>query len=457
MQILHATSEVYPFSKTGGLADVASALPIEQARQGAQVYVISPWYSNLGGQAEPQRVGTVQVPGLSENVEVGRIEADGVTYLFIEMSFFKRDKLYGSDDDIYRFVQFCKAIPEVVTCLGLQPHIIHAHDWAMGLLPVLLRHTLMPPALHYTRTVYTIHNLQYQGRWNPWEVLSWTGLPASLLHPDGLEFHGDLNMMKGGIAYSDIVTTVSPSYAHEITTPAYGEGLEGLLQRTEHQGRLKGIINGLDQDRWDPRTDPYAGFSDWAGKNVAREALRREFNLDQRPILGMVTRFAQQKGIDLVLEALPQILQDWNLVILGSGDTITENIFSVLSEHAPNVAYTGGYNDGLSHRIYAGSDAFLMPSRFEPCGLSQMIAMRYGTLPIVRSTGGLRDTVAQDIGFPFGQASASAMMVAIDRALTVWQHNKDWQVRVNRAMQLDWSWQEPARQYLQLYHQIAHH
>ncbi len=452
---MHVSSEVYPFSKTGGLADVLGALPLEQAREGAEVSVISPWYARLGGGLEPEHLARFQVPGMSEGSEVGRIYQNGVQYLFIRQKGFEGPELYGLINDIERFVYFCKAVPYALAALKLSPQVLHAHDWGSGLIAALLRFTPVPLEVQGTKTVFTIHNLQYQGRWNPWDLLSWTGLPASLVHPEGLEFFGDINLVKAGIVYSDAVTTVSPSYAQEITTPEHGEKLEGVLRQTLEQGRLHGILNGLDMERWNPHTDPYAPFDRLEGKARVRRELLKDLNLEDRPTLGLVSRFADQKGVDLIIEALGELLEDWNIVILGSGDLFPERVLGLLSKYAPNLYFRQGYDEVLAHRIYAGVDAFLMPSRFEPCGLAQMISMRYGTLPIARDTGGLHDTISQDIGFLFPDATFESLLKGTDRALEVFKHQpQEWRSRMNAGMKLDWSWKNGAREYLELYERL---
>ena len=465
LQVLHVSSEVYPFSKTGGLADVLGALPLEQAKLGqakpqqsgaeANVMVISPWYGRLGGGLEPELIVRFQVPGMSSGTELGRIQQNGVTYLFIRQKGFEGTELYGLDNDLERFVFFCKAVPYALEALELRPDVIHAHDWGSGLLAALLRFTPVSPTLQGVKTVFTIHNLQYQGRWNPWDVLTWTGLPASLVNPEGLEFFGDVNLLKAGVVYSDAVTTVSPTYAQEITTLEYGEKLEGVLMRTQREGRLHGILNGLDMDRWNPRTDPYAPFDGLEDKRRVKRELLESLELEDRPTLGLVSRFAGQKGVDLVIEALGELLEDWNVIVLGNGDIFPERVLSLLSKYAPGLHFRQGFEEALAHRIYAGVDAFLMPSRFEPCGLAQMISMRYGTLPIARDTGGLRDTVTPEIGFLFPDPTFESLLEGTNRALEVFvSRPKEWRSRMEAAMKLDWSWKNGAREYLELYKRL---
>lgn len=443
MQVVHVASEVFPFSRSGGLGDVLAALPAAQARLGAGVTVVSPWYGALAG--TPQEVWRGDVPGVGP-VRVGELREGGVRLLFVGLPVFEERPGLYHEDDVERFCAFGRAALPVLHALGLRPDVLHGHDWQAGL-----------PVAHASlagwRTAFTIHNLQYQGRWTLGEARGWTGLPEWTFGPEGVEFHGDLNLMKAGLAFADQVTTVSPTYAREITTPQYGEGLDGLLVRLTLEGRLSGILNGLDQDRWNPRTDPdIQPYKGAAGKAANVEALRTEFGLDRAPLLGVVSRLADQKGIDLLVRALPEIIRDWNVIVLGGGDPLLEAALTGWGSH-PRVAYTPGLNEALAHRIYAGSDAFAMPSRFEPCGLSQMIAMRYGALPVVRATGGLVDTVPEDVGFRFDDAAPVALAAACREARTAYKARNPWKARVKRGMALDFSWDGPARHYLALYRQ----
>jgi starch synthase len=444
--ILHASSEVYPLSRSGGLADVLGVLPAAQRQVGAdQVFTVSPWYGSLQGQ--PELLGEFGSAG--EVFRLGRVELAGVIHLLIGGRMFEGADLYGYRDDVWRFVQFDLAVIAALQVAGLRPDVVHAHDWATGLLPALLRYGPEANRLGSAKLVYTIHNLNYQGRWNLEEVRSWSGLPAELFGPDGLEFYGDANLMKAGIRWADLVTTVSPTYAREITTPERGEGLDGMLRQVRDAGRLVGILNGLDQQRWDPAHDPYASFQSLTERAQRSAELRAALRLDRRPILSMVTRIAEQKGIDLVLAAAERLSERWNLVLLGSGDPGMEAQLSELARSGL-LTYRSGIDEALAHRIYAGSDAFLMPSHFEPCGLSQMIAQRYGCLPVVRRTGGLIDTVSPDIGFLFDRPEPEALLAATDRAADL-LGSRDWKRRVRAAMRLDWSWEGPARAYLERY------
>jgi len=440
MQVLHVASEVFPFSRSGGLGDVLAALPAEQARLGARVTVLSPWYAGLAG--TPKEVWRGDVPGVGA-ARVGELRGGGVRFLFLGLPAFDRPGLYHPDD-VERFCAFGRAVLPLLAALGLRPGVLHGHDWQAGL-------AVAHAHLAGWRTAYTVHNLQYQGRWNLAEAGDWTGLPGWALGPEGLEFHGDLNLMKAGLVFAGQVTTVSPTYAREITTPQYGEGLEGLLVRLTLEGRLSGILNGLDQQRWDPRRDPdIHPYAAPAGKAPNGAALRAEFGLDAAPLLGVVSRLADQKGMDLLVEALPALVPDWNVVVLGGGDPLLTAALTGWAYH-PRVAFVPGLNEALAHRIYAGADAFAMPSRFEPCGLSQMIAMRYGTPPVVRETGGLVDTVPHDVGFRFAAATPEALAGACHEARRALGDAASWQARMARGMALDFGWENPARHYLELY------
>jgi starch synthase len=446
MQVLLIASEVFPYSRTGGLADVMAALPGALARLGLDVTVLSPWWQSLQGQPTEVWRGSVaqngrMVPG---PVRMGQIDEAGVSYLFLGTPDFDRPGLYAPDD-VQRFLIWGRQVLPTLSSMGLNFDLLHGHDWAAG---IVLAHARAAGL----KSVYTVHNLQYQGRWNYSEAAAWSGLPAEML-PE-MEFYGDLNLMKAGLVFSDHVTTVSPTYAHEITTPEYGEGLQGVLQERLARGALTGILNGLDLERWDPAEDPeILPLTERYGKAANVAALRAEFELDAAPILSAVTRLVSQKGIDLLVEALPEVTQQWNVVVLGSGDPLLEAALKGWAQH-PRVRYVGGMNEGLAHRLYAGSDAFAMPSRFEPCGLSQMISMRYGTPPVVRETGGLVDSVPHDVGFRFAGASAADLSAALKEAHAVWEDRAAWQERVLRGMALDFSWEASARHYAEVYQRV---
>ena len=440
MDVLHVASEVFPYSRSGGLGDVLGALPAVLAAQGVRTTVLSPWYAGLSGEA--REIWSGELPGVGP-ARIGERVEGGVRYLFLGLPDFDRPGLYHPDD-VQRFCAFGRAALPALERVGAQPDVLHGHDWQSGLI-VAHAH------LAGLKTVFSIHNLQYQGRWNLGEARSWTGLPDWAFGIEGVEFFGDVNLMKAGLVFADQVTTVSPTYAREITTMQYGEGLDGLLVRLTLEGRLSGILNGLDQERWDPRTDPHIPtYGDLGGKAAATAALRAEFGLGDAPILGTVSRLADQKGMDLLIEALPELTERWNIVVLGGGDPLLTAALTGWAQH-PRVAFAQGMNEALAHRIYAGADAFAMPSRFEPCGLSQMIALRYGTLPVVRETGGLVDTVPHDIGFLLAEATPEALSAFCAQALVTFEAPAAWRERAERGMELDFSWDGPARHYIELY------
>jgi starch synthase len=482
LRILLVASEVAPFAKTGGLADVAGALPRALAALGHDVRVLLPKYRGAEAHAGETRlvVPNIRVPLGDREAEGALIEGrapSGVpVYLLEHEHYYNRDSLYGTSDGDYwdnceRFVFFCRGALEGMARLDAakpgtrwQPQIIHANDWQAGLLPVYLR-TLYrdDPLLGGLASVFTIHNLAYQGVFWHYDM-PMTGLGWDLFTPAGIEFYGKLNFMKGGLVFSDLLTTVSRTYAREIRTPAFGSGLEGVLE--DRSQDLHGVVNGIDYELWNPQKDPAIAHpysaEDPEPKVVCRETLRRELGLEdgEGPLIGIITRLAEQKGMDLVLAALPGILEErGQLVVLGSGDARLEEAFRAAAAAQPGrVAVRIGYDDELSRRIYAGSDAFLMPSRYEPCGLGQLIALRYGGAPIVRRTGGLADTVTEfdparrsGTGFVFDAFTPDALLAAVRRAASTYRQPALWKALVRNAMAEDFSWDASAREYVTLY------
>ncbi len=442
-QIAFVSSEVHPYSKSGGLADVAGALPLALAKLGLQVHVFSPWYSSL--KATPELIGTLDFEWLYQPLRIGKISSQGVDFIFLGMHAFDRANYYGYFDDVRRFSAFCRAFLPVLGFLELKPDVIHLNDWQTGLIAPLVTHSNIKAKL-----VYSIHNLAYQGRWNIPEVLAWSGLPPEVAGQEGLEYYGDASCAKAGLAFSSAITTVSPTYALEIQTPEYGEGLDGFLRSRS----VKGILNGIDTEYWNPGTDQFLEhrYKTLEAKSAARAALCQELGLDaSRPVLGMVTRLTDQKGLDLVLPALPEIVKDWNVVVLGSGEEHYQNAIKALKNQMPSqVAFSDKFDEPFAHRIYAGADAFLMPSRFEPCGLSQLISMRYGTIPIVRYTGGLIDTVPESRGYGFHDYQTGAMLEALTNARRAWK-TEIWQGKARAGMNLNVSWDAAALEYQALY------
>jgi starch synthase len=482
LRILLVASEVAPFAKTGGLADVAGALPRALAALGHDVRVLLPKYRGAEAHATETRVvaPNIQVPLGDRVAEGSLIEGRGPSgvpvYLLEHEHYYDRESLYGTADGDYwdnceRFVFFCRAALEGMarldaTRVGLrwQPQVIHANDWQTGLLPVYLRTLYRDhPLLGRLASLFTIHNLAYQGVFWHYDM-PMTGLGWDLFTPAGIEFYGKLNFMKGGLIFSDLLTTVSRTYAREIRTAAFGSGLEGVLE--DRSQDLHGVVNGIDYDLWNPQKDPAIAHpysaEDPEPKAVCRETLRRELGLEDGagPVIGIITRLAEQKGMDLVLEALRGILREGaQLVVLGSGEARLEEAFrAAAAAHRGQVAVRIGFDDELSRRIYAGSDAFLMPSRYEPCGLGQLIALRYGAAPIVRRTGGLADTVTEfdparrsGTGFVFDAFTPDALLTAVHRAASTFRQPPLWKTLVRNAMAEDFSWDASAREYVTLY------
>jgi starch synthase len=465
-RILMVASEATPFAKTGGLADVAGALPAALQQVGEEVAVVMPRYSQIPWDStEPAYDNLRLFAGPHPwNVDIRTRVEKGVRFYFVEHPMlFDREGLYAQRsfdywDNHRRFAVLALAGLGVAQTL-FKPDIIHCHDWQTGLVPVY-RHDQQwsNPDFFNTRMVFTIHNLGYHGRFSR-DVFPDLGLNAGWLSPDKLEYYGDISYLKGGIMMSDWVTTVSPTYAREIQTPEGGFGFEGIMRSVA--GRLSGILNGVDYSEWSPEVDEFipAKYSaqDLAGKKACKKALLEEFklpaeNLD-RPLIGIVSRFAGQKGFDLIAGLADFFAaQDVQLVILGSGEPRYENIFNDWQRWQPEkVGIWLGYNNGLAHRIEAGADIFLMPSLYEPCGLNQIYSLRYGTVPVVRATGGLDDTIQKETGFKFHDYSTAALEAALSEALAAFKNRRSWTSRMKRCMAKDFSWTASARQYSELY------
>ena len=458
MRVLFASAEVAPYSKTGGLGDVAGALPAALARLGHQVLVVSPWYGGLKAEPQPYWIGDVDIPfaGDFDSVGVGTLEAGGVRYAFVGHPSLRREKLYGYPDDAERFARFARAVPQAAARLNFMPDLLHANDWHTGYLPMLLAHGWhLPAGFPYLPSVFTVHNAQYQGVSDLLQTLWWLRLPASLA-ASYLDHFGSANAMQAGVGFATRVTTVSPTYAQELGRPEFGFGLDGTFRTLA--GKLTGILNGIDTDVWNPADDPHLpkgyGPRSLAGKAEAAAELRLRFGLEpRRPLLGVVSRLAEQKGIDLLLEAGERLIaQGWSLVLLGTGEPRLEaGALSLAADHPLRVGVAIGFDEALAHLIYAGADALAVPSRFEPCGLSQMIAMRYGTLPLVRATGGLADTVEPGrTGFSFAPATADGVAMASAQAMAAFGSER-WAAMQLEAMRQDFSWERSARRYEALY------
>ncbi|SRR5579884_94840 len=477
MKILMVASEAVPFSKTGGLADVVGALPQALRTLGHEVAVVLPLY-RMTRLEHPATVFPALTIPLGQNTcfpSVQAVAEGGVKFYFIAYPpFFDRAALYGTPqgdypDNAERFALLSRAAVEIAQ-LDFHPDVFHCHDWQAALVPVFLRSIYVKsPAVGRTPVLFTIHNLGYQGLFRH-EVLGQIGLPDSLFHIDGLEFYGKVNLLKGGLVFSDAINTVSRGYAREIQTEEYGFGLDGLLRRRSRV--LSGIVNGVDYSQWDPATDKFlaANYSpqDLKGKRACKADLLRQFGLPQenldRPVIGIVSRLSAQKGADLIAEAAEELMsEDLAMVVLGSGDAVYEDLFRGLAARYPaKMAVRIAYDNALAHKVEAGADIFLMPSRYEPCGLNQIYSLKYGTVPVVRATGGLDDTVepfdpatGRGTGFKFTEYSAAAMMRALRAALEVYRNGPLWQKLVSNGMSRDFSWDSSARQYVKLYESLS--
>ncbi len=473
MKILFTASECVPFIKTGGLADVVGALAPVLAKKGHDVRVMLPLYGMIPHDYVAQMKHVldfeVDLGWRKQYCGIEALEKDGVIYYFIDNKYyFGRSYVYGMGGDEYeRYGFFDRACLNALPLLDFAPDILHAHDWQAGMIPALLKIQYQHlPFYADMKVVFTIHNLQYQGIFGIPEVQDVLGLGDSLFTDDKLECYGCANFMKAALVYSDEITTVSPSYAEEIQTAYYGERMDGLLRAK--RAHLSGVLNGIDIGEYDPANDPLipAKYTvhDMSGKAVCKAELQKELGLDENPdvpVISLITRLSNQKGLDLIDRVIGEIMEeDVQLVVLGMGDARYVNLFSWAEQHYPGrVAARFRMDGALAHRIYAGSDMFLMPSQFEPCGLSQMIALRYGTLPIVRETGGLRDTVLSyneannaGNGFTFFNYNAHDMLFTIRRALYFYTSNKAvWQMLQKRGMEGDYSWDHSAETYLSLY------
>ncbi len=478
-QIVFIASEATPLAKTGGLADVAGSLPHALQTLDYQVTVIIPYYrKDIDGSdftpAATDIVIDMWADGRQWLCPIHELWHDGLRFLLVEQDeLFDREGLYGPpggayDDNLLRFLLFDRVALETAARLGKRIDIIHCHDWQTGLVPLLLRTQYIHlPNIASAKTLFTIHNLAYQGFF-PAEWLHRLGLPTHHFHPEGFEFYQQINCMKAGIMESDAITTVSPTYAEEIMTPEYGCHLEGFL--ANHADRLTGIVNGIDVSQWNPARDehiaaPFAAGKT-AGKKACKQALQEQCGLRVDatvPVLTLISRLAEQKGIDLLLANTGAwIKRGYQLVVLGSGDPYYEHALHELARRYPESMYFWrGFNEPLARRIYAGGDIFLMPSRFEPCGLGQLMAMRYGNVPVVRATGGLKDTVIdydQDkqhaTGIHFAHADAASLDVAVEKAVALYRKPGIWNRIRSNALKRDSSWEASARSYARLYGQL---
>lgn len=487
MRIVLTSSEAVPFSKTGGLADVSSALPKALANLGHDLWLITPYYPQ---QAEANGLAkSIHSTGKTITISVGHKDVSARVlestlpgtsvrvYLVDQPDYFDRTGLYGDAEGDYRdscerFVFLSRAVLEISRLFGINPDVIHANDWQTGIIPALLRIEGHKYGLERTASVYTIHNMAFQGQFWHWDMLL-TGLDWKYFNWRQMEFHGQLNLLKTGITFADMLTTVSPTYAREIQTAEFGYGLNGVL--TSRREDLVGILNGIDEEVWNPATDPliperYDHNTVSVGKPVCKVALQKAMGLPVHlnvPVLGMISRITSQKGLDLIL-GCSRDLADLNVqcVFLGTGDPVLEKgLMALAKEHPHKFAVKIGYDEVLSHQIEAGSDMFLMPSQFEPCGLNQMYSLAYGTVPIVRAVGGLADSVIDVTeanlgkgnanGFSFYEYKSEVLFRQICRTLGYFLDKTTWLKLQKTGMTRDWSWRRSAQEYLNVYQQAC--
>ncbi len=471
MKVLYIASEALPFAASGGLADVAGSLPRELRRRLCGARVVLPLYEAVPQELRDrmQFLTSFSVPVAWRRQYCGVFEAkyDGVIYYLLDNQYyFKRQGLYGHYDDAERFAFFSRAVLEMLPKIGFQPDILHANDWQSALVPIY--HSLFyvhDPFYLGMKTVYTIHNIQYQGKYGMEILEDVFGIPRS--QAQIVELDGCINLMKGAIETAHTVTTVSPTYAKELLDPWFAHGMDGILRA--RQWKLQGILNGIDTKLYNPETDPVLAArytaEDPSGKEEDKAALQREVGLPEQPevpLLAMVSRLVEHKGLDLVRDVLDRLLQENEMqcVVLGSGDWQYEEFFRQAQERHPDrLRYVQGFFPELARRVYAGADLFLMPSQSEPCGLAQMVACRYGTLPIVRETGGLKDSIrdcgdGQGNGFTFKTYNAGDMRYAVERALGAYRCPEIRAELVRRAMECDFSWGRSATEYMRLYRSL---
>ena len=470
MKILYAASEARPFIASGGLADVAGSLPSALNKEDAECRVVLPLYSDIRQELKDSMryITHFNVPLSWRNQYCGLFEAehDGIRYYFVDNEYyFKRSGIYGFYDDAERFVFFSKAVLEMLVRLDYTPDIIHCNDWQTAMIPVFLNVFYRDvEKLRQTRTVFTIHNIAYQGKYGMEIATDICGLTDAGVNM--VRYDENVNMMKGAIEESDMVTTVSPTYAEEILDPWFGFGLDRILR--EKQYKLCGILNGIDVKSYNPKTDTEIfktyGIRSLDGKAINKQELQKSMGLEpdpNKPVIAMITRLVGMKGLDLVRYIFDAIVAEGvQFVVLGTGDYIYENFFEDMARRYPGtVAMRKGFLPDVARKIYAGADMFLMPSKSEPCGLSQMVALRYGTIPIVRETGGLKDSVSdlggeKGNGFTFKTYNAHDMLGAIKRALGLYKNKDLWRKAVVRAMGCDFSWEQSAKKYIEMYRKV---
>ncbi|MFA4903706.1 MAG: glycogen/starch synthase [Desulfobaccales bacterium] len=481
MRILMVTPEANPFARSGGLAEVTYALAWSLVKLGHEVAVVLPLYRQVreSGRTLTCTGQTLSIPlsfkTLPAEIFTSQIDPNLNFYFIGQDSLFNREGLYGTsygdfDDNAERFIFFSRAVVEMIDALKLEFDVCHAHEWQTGLVPVYLRTIYNDrPSLQRLPVVYTVHNVGYQGLFSSYD-LPLTGLGWELLSPKALEFYGKINFMKGGVVFADLITTVSAKYREEILTPEYGFGLEGLFQ--ERAQELYGVLEGVDYVRWNPEKDEFLAAhydrNNLAGKKICKKALLDRFGLKlspNRPLLGMTTRFFERKGIDLVEGIMDDLMKlDVGLIIQGTGEERHHYILQEMSlKYHERLGLMIGYTEALAHQIIAGADMFLMPSRYEPCGLDQLYCLRYGTIPVVRATGGLDETVEEfdparvtGTGFKFAGYTPASLLSAVQRALASYQQPQVWEALMKSNMALDYSWGKTAApKYVELYQLAA--
>lgn len=456
MKILMCASEVVPFAKTGGLADVAGALPLALEKLGQEIIIVLPRYKSI-------QESQFRIKRLKDDISYSMIGKEIKVYFIESDNYFNRDGLYGDKtgdykDNLERFSYYSKRTLQLLKEIRFKPEIIHVHDWQSSLIPVYLKTKSSDDTFYKDiKTVLTIHNIGYQGLFSK-EEFPKLGLDWGLFNIEGLEFYDKINILKGGVVFSDIINTVSPTYSKEIQTKEFGFGLEGVLQKRRKS--VFGILNGLDYSIWNPETDKFIAQK-YSLRNIKdkyknKEGLQKVCGLPLKrdiPLFGIVSRLAEQKGFDILAEAIDTICKmNLQLVILGTGDIKYHQILEAIIKKYPKVISLHlKFDDPLAHKIYAGSDIFLMPSKYEPCGLGQMISLKYGTIPLVFETGGLADTVDKDNGFIFDNYKKEDLIKAIKKVIDAFKDKKKWGALICKAMRCNFSWEESAKRYLSLY------
>ena len=485
MRVVYLSSEVVPFAKTGGLADIAGAIPKSLQKLGVEITVIMPLYGIIKENKYPLVKTDIQFEvKIGDKLKSGYVykgfmpDSKVPVYFLDNEQYYGRNGLYNYpettkdfEDNSERFIFLSQGALEVINKLNIYPDIVHCNDWQTGLVPVYLKTIYArKECFKNTKTILTIHNIAYQGLFWHWDM-KLTGLDWGLFNLKQLEFYGKLNFLKGGIVFSDLINTVSKTYAKEIQTPEYGEGLDGVLR--DRSKDLYGIINGVDYSIWNPETDKFVianyGVKNLSGKQLCKKALQNKFRLPERniPVVGMITRLTDQKGLDLVVDKFQDLMKaDLQFVLLGTGEQKYQELFQTYANKYPaKVAVKLNFDECSAHEIEAGSDMFLMPSRFEPCGLNQLYSLKYGTVPIVRSTGGLADTIT-DVrsypitngkanGFLFKEYNSDLLLATIIRALDSFKNKTRWTKLMISGMSQDWSWDMSAREYIALYKKIV--